>query len=75
MSHGKNAPTVPQRVEDEAGETPAWVPGLGVGLLVVIGLLLALRAATESAAPAEAPTQDDALPAMPAANEPPAAAP
>jgi hypothetical protein len=38
------APGIPD-VHDEAGETPAWVPRLGVALgLVLVGLvLLALR--------------------------------
>jgi len=37
-------PRIPD-VQDEAGETPPWVPWLGLGLLVFLTLLLGLQSA------------------------------
>lgn len=66
MSHGKEAPALPRHIEDEAGETPGWVPALGVSLIVLIGLLLAVRIATKQTEPAPAPAPDSAVAAAPA---------
>lgn len=41
MTEANHAPTLPD-VVDEAGETPAWVPWLGVGLLLVAVLYASL---------------------------------
>lgn len=63
-SHPKTPPTLPT-VVDEAGETPTWVPALGVGLFALVALVLAVQLAWRDsqdapqppAAVAEAPAQ------------------
>jgi hypothetical protein len=61
MSHPKEPPSLPT-VVDEAGDSPAWVPALGLLLFVLFALAIAARVAlhdeTETAAQpaAEAPT-------------------
>ena len=63
-SHPKTPPALPT-VVDEAGDTPNWVPALGVGLFALVALVLAAQLAwTDSkdapqppAAVAEAPAQ------------------
>jgi hypothetical protein len=42
MSHEKNPPTLP-KVVDEASDTKAWVPILGLGLLATVAITVALR--------------------------------
>lgn len=53
-SHSKEAPTLPVIV-DEAGDTPSWVPAIGLAAFVLIGALIALRMAPGNA-PAAEPT-------------------
>jgi hypothetical protein len=63
-SHPKTPPTLPT-VVDEAGETPGWVPALGIGLFALVALLIAVQLASSDAekapqppaAVAEAPAQ------------------
>jgi hypothetical protein len=63
-SHPKTPPTLPT-VVDEAGETPGWVPALGIGLFALVALLIAVQLASHDAekapqppaAVAEAPAQ------------------
>jgi len=73
MSHPKTPPSLP-KVVDEAGDTPNWVPALGLLLFVLFALAVAARSAlqddTETAAnPAEdaaaAPAQEPAANANP----------
>lgn len=55
-------------IHDEAGDTPMWVPALGLGLLVLATLYLLFSAAfpdEEAEAPAE-PAVEIAAPAEPA---------
>lgn len=47
MSGSKQPPHLPE-VVDEAGETPRWVPWLGLGLLGVFALLLVARQVTSA---------------------------
>ena len=49
MSASKEPPRLPT-VVDEAGETPGWVPMLGIAVLVVVGLYIAMG---QAHAPAE----------------------
>ena len=48
MSHAKQPPQVPQVVLDEAGNSPRWLPLVGLALLALLGLLVAVRQATGS---------------------------
>lgn len=50
MSDHKHAPGLPA-VVDEASDTPAWVPALGVGLFALIAIALAVRLAWRDANP------------------------
>lgn len=68
MSHSKLPPMLPQ-VTDEAGNTPAWVPALGLGMLALIGLVIAARIALHNAEPPPAPEPDKAVAAAPAGDE------
>jgi hypothetical protein len=72
-SHAHPAPSLPQIV-DEAGETPNWVPALGVGLLAIACLLGAARLAMNDGKPDAAPV-DDAVAAAPEGEAAPADAP
>lgn len=68
MSGSKQPPHLPEIV-DEAGETPRWVPWLGLALLGVFVLLLVARQVTS--ARDELPgTGEPAAAAEPAAAEP-----
>jgi len=53
MSHPKTPPSLPT-VVDEAGDSPNWVPALGLLLFVLFALVMAARVAmrdgTETAA-------------------------
>jgi hypothetical protein len=46
MSHANTPPTLPT-VVDEAGDSPTWVPVLGLALFALVGLLVAIRLAGE----------------------------
>lgn len=46
--HAHAAPTVPTTVKDEAGDTPTWVPMLGLALLAVLALFVVYRVANPS---------------------------
>ena len=63
MSHPKLPPSLPT-VVDEAGDTPNWVPALGLLLFVVFALAaaarIALRDGSDTAAAPEAPAADAA---------------
>ena len=63
--HKHAAPSLPE-VVDEAADTPAWVPALGLGLFALIALVFAMRLAFPDA---QAPSQVEAndQPAAPAA--------
>jgi hypothetical protein len=51
MSDPKHAaPSLPD-VVDEAADTPAWVPALGLGLAALISLVFAVQLAFKVAAP------------------------
>ena len=56
MSHAKTPPTLPT-VVDEAGDTPGWVPALGLTLFAVLALVAAVRYAIDDAQPSAAPVQ------------------
>jgi hypothetical protein len=68
--HAVHAPRLPQ-VTDEAGETPGWVPALGIGLFAVFALIMAANLALRPSQPSEPPT-DEAIAVEPvvAAPEP-----
>ena len=57
--HAHPAPGIPE-VKDEAGDTPSWVPKVGI---LVVGAMLALIAyallPATSASPADAPAADE----------------
>jgi hypothetical protein len=81
-AHPHPAPSVPLTVKDEAGDTPTWVPVVGLALLALLGLFVVYRAANPSGDAANAAAADGAVvdgasdggaPAEPAAE--PAAAP
>jgi hypothetical protein len=60
--HGAHELTrVPTDIHDEAGETPMWVPILGLCVVGLIALALALSAAIGPEAPADAPAAAAAL--------------
>lgn len=42
MSHAKTPPTLPTIV-DEAGDSPNWVPVLGLALFGLVSLLIGIR--------------------------------
>jgi hypothetical protein len=63
MAHSKDPPSLPT-VVDEAGETPTWVPVLGLLLFGLLALAAAARLAIKDAEqPTAAPTADAAVPA------------
>jgi hypothetical protein len=51
MSNVKEPPSLPD-VTDEAGNTPGWVPLLGLAILCLVALLIAARQAIGPQAPA-----------------------
>jgi len=76
-AHENHDSALPE-VHDEAGNTPMWVPILGLVLLALLGLMSVLHpteqviTVQEVAAPADAPTDaptDAPVPTAPAANE------
>jgi hypothetical protein len=50
MSHDQHGPRLPEIV-DEAPDTPAWVPALGLGLFAMITIVVAVRLAWVEANP------------------------
>ena len=50
MSHDKHGPSLPE-IKDEAPDTPAWVPALGLGLFALITIFVAIRLAWVEANP------------------------
>ena len=50
MSHDQHAPRLPE-IKDEAADTPAWVPALGLGLFALIAIVIAVRLAYTEANP------------------------
>lgn len=50
MSHDQHAPRLPE-IKDEAADTPAWVPALGLGLFALITIVIAIRLAYMQANP------------------------
>lgn len=50
MSASKEPPRLPE-IQDEAGDTPSWVPLLGLGLLCLVALLIAARQAVHKDSP------------------------
>ena len=62
MSHPKTPPSLPT-VVDEAGDSPSWVPALGLLLFVLFALVTAARIALQDETqtqvdPATAPAPD-----------------
>ena len=47
-SHPHPAPSVPKTVKDEAGDTPTWIPLVGLALLAVLAFFVVYRAANPS---------------------------
>lgn len=68
MSHPKNPPSLPTIV-DEAGDSPTWVPALGLLLFVLLALAAAARIAMHDNAETTKSPAADAEPA-PAAAKP-----
>ncbi|MET0386345.1 MAG: hypothetical protein ABW321_10325 [Polyangiales bacterium] len=63
MAHSKDPPSLP-KVVDEAGDTPSWVPALGLALFALLALLFAARYATSDDPKAKsAPSEEKAAPA------------
>jgi hypothetical protein len=83
MSHAKEPPSLPEVIVDEAGNSPAWLPLVGLGLLALAALLIAVHQAigsAEDAKPQPAPAAQEAARAPEAAapsapSQVPAAAP
>ncbi len=48
-------PGLPE-IQDEAADTPMWVPFLGLGLFVLVALWLVISSALEDAEAVEAPS-------------------
>jgi hypothetical protein len=46
MSHANTPPTLPT-VVDEAGDSPNWVPVLGLALFALVSLLVAIQFASQ----------------------------
>lgn len=68
MSHAKTPPTLPTIV-DEAGDSPNWVPVLGLALFAIVSLLAAIRSyGEESAQQHTDEAAQVAAPEAPAAN-------
>lgn len=60
--HKHAAPSLPE-VVDEAADTPAWVPALGLGLFALIALVFAMRLAfPDAAGPKPAASAEGAAP-------------
>jgi hypothetical protein len=57
--HAHPAPGIPE-VKDEAGDSPAWLPKLGLGLGLALAALIAFTIMqAEKSAPDEAPAADE----------------
>jgi len=69
MSHSNEPPALPVVVIDEAGDTPNWVPLVGLALLVVVALLIAMRQALGIGVPAEPPAKTQTADTAPQAAE------
>jgi len=67
------APGLPE-IQDEAADTPMWVPALGLGLFVLAALYLVVSSAFEDATAPEL-TEEPAALAAPAEPAPAEAAP
>lgn len=63
MSDHKHAPGLPEIV-DEAPDTPAWVPALGIGLFAVAAIAVAIRLAWIDAHPPSAAPEAQAAAAV-----------
>ena len=63
MSDHKHAPGLPEIV-DEAPDTPAWVPALGLGLFAAVAIAVAIRLAWVDANPPPAPGAEQAAAAI-----------
>ena len=70
MSESNAPPRVPDKVVDEAGDSPPWLPWIGFALVGLLALFLVGRQAMESAREAAKPAADEA--AEPAEAPPPA---
>ena len=66
MSASKEPPGLPN-VIDEAGETPGWVPMVGLAVLILVGLYIAMG---QAHAPATGAAEEPAAEAEVAADEP-----
>jgi hypothetical protein len=58
-AHSKEPPTLPVIV-DEAGDTPTWLPIVGIGGLVLIAIVIAMRLGVFGANVAGAPAAEPA---------------
>lgn len=67
MSHPKTPPSLPTIV-DEAGDTPNWVPVLGLALFALFALVTAARFAMKDTETTTAPAAEQ--PAAPQPAEP-----
>jgi hypothetical protein len=61
MSDSNKAPGLPE-ITDEAGDSPLWLPAVGVALLVLMALMW-IQPGEDGAAPAAASTEETAEPA------------
>lgn len=69
MSHPKEPPSLPT-VVDEAGDSPSWVPALGLLLFVLFALAIAARIALQDEPETVAQPVRDEAPAAPQPAEP-----
>lgn len=54
MGDANQVPTLPD-VQDEAGDTPMWVPAMGVAVLFVLAVWAVWPSSPDTAPPAAAP--------------------
>jgi hypothetical protein len=61
MGHAHTPPQLPE-VTDEAGNSPGWLPWLGIGLFVlaVIGITVSHRSSEAEEAPSDDPAAEAA---------------
>lgn len=71
--HDQDRPGELPSIQDEAGESPMWLPALGLALLLLGAVFLVWRSGGDEAAPEEVETAEAAE--APAAAAPAAAAP